>query len=62
MEQNIVVMGGDVIFIPETGQCFVDDAVRKPETYPLRSGITITEVITLAGGLAGYADSSSNYS
>ncbi len=57
MEQNIVVMGGDVIFIPETGQCFVDGAVRKPGTYPLRSGMTITEAITLAGGLAGYADS-----
>lgn len=57
MEQNIVIMGGDVIFIPETGQCFVDGAVRKPGTYPLRSNMTITEVITLAGGLAGYADS-----
>jgi polysaccharide export outer membrane protein len=57
MEQNVVVMGGDVIFIPETGQFFVDGAVRKPGTYPLRNGMTITEVITLAGGLAGYADS-----
>lgn len=57
MEQNLVVMGGDVIFIPETGQCFIDGAVRKPGTYPLRNGMTITEVITLAGGLAGYADS-----
>lgn len=56
IDQNIPVMGGDVIFIPETGQCFVDGAVRKPGTYPLRSGMTITEVITLAGGLAGYAD------
>ena len=56
MAQNIMVMGGDVIFIPETGQCFVDGAVRKPGTYPIRSGMTITEVVTLAGGLAGYAD------
>jgi polysaccharide export outer membrane protein len=56
MAQNIMVMGGDVVFIPETGQCFVDGAVRKPGTYPLRNGMTITEVITLAGGLAGYAD------
>jgi polysaccharide export outer membrane protein len=56
MAQNIMVLGGDVIFIPETGQCFVDGAVRKPGTYPIRSGMTITEVVTLAGGLAGYAD------
>ncbi len=57
MEQNIPILGGDVIFLPESGQCFVDGAVRKPGTYPLRSGMTIAEVITLAGGLAGYADS-----
>ncbi len=57
MAQNIAIMGGDVVFIPETGQCFVDGAVRKPGTYPLRSGMTIAEVITLAGGLANYADS-----
>lgn len=56
MAQNIMVLGGDVIFIPETGQCFVDGAVRKPGTYPIKSGMTITEVVTLAGGLAGYAD------
>ena len=56
MAQNIPVMGGDVIFIPETGQCFVDGAVRKPGTYPIQAGMTITEVVTLAGGLAGYAD------
>ncbi len=56
MQQNVTIMGGDVIFIPETGQCFVDGAVRKPGTYPLRNGMTITEAIALAGGLAGYAD------
>ncbi len=56
MQQNVMVMGGDVIFIPETGQCFVDGAVRKPGTYPLRNGMTVTEAIALAGGLAGYAD------
>lgn len=56
MEQNMVVLGGDVIFVPEAGQCFVDGAVRKPGTYPLETKMTITEAIALAGGLASYAD------
>lgn len=56
MANNHAILGGDVIFIPKSGQCFVDGAVRKPGTYPLESNMTITEAIVLAGGLAGYAD------
>jgi len=56
MEQNMIVLGGDVIFIPESGQCFVDGAVRKPGTYSLETKMTITEALALAGGLASYAD------
>jgi len=59
MAHNHVILGGDVIFIPESGQCFVDGAVRKPGTYSLESNMTITEAIVLAGGLAGYADDDS---
>ncbi len=56
MAYNHPILGGDVIFIPESGYCFVDGAVRKPGTYPLSGNMTITEAITLAGGLAGWAD------
>jgi polysaccharide export outer membrane protein len=59
MARNHVILGGDVIFIPKSGQCFVDGAVRKPGTYPLESNMTITQAIVLAGGLAGYADDDS---
>ncbi len=59
MEQNFVILGGDVIFVPESGQCFVDGAVRKPGTFPLKGSMTITEVIALAGGLASWADDDS---
>lgn len=57
MEQNLVIQGGDVIFVPESGQCFIDGAVRKPGTYSIGSKMTVTEGIALAGGLASYADS-----
>ena len=56
MAYNHPILGGDVIFIPESGYCFVDGAVRKPGTYPLTGNMTITEAITVAGGLAGWAD------
>ena len=59
MALNHVILGGDVIFIPESGQCFVDGAVRKPGTYSLENNMTITEAIAVAGGLAGYADDDS---
>jgi polysaccharide export outer membrane protein len=56
MVYNHPILGGDVIFIPESGYCFVDGAVRKPGTYPLTGNMTITEAISVAGGLAGWAD------
>jgi polysaccharide export outer membrane protein len=59
MAYNHVILGGDVIFIPESGQCFIDGAVRKPGTYPISSNMSITEAIALAGGLASYADDDS---
>lgn len=59
MAHNHIILGGDVVFIPESGQCFVDGAVRNPGTYPLENNMTITEAIALAGGLAGYANDDS---
>lgn len=56
MDQNMIVLGGDVIFVPESGQCFIDGAVRNPGTYSLDTKMTITEALALAGGLASYAD------
>lgn len=56
MSQNHVILGGDIIFIPESGQCFVDGAVRRPGSYPISSNMTVTEAIAMAGGLAGWAD------
>lgn len=56
MSQNHLIAGGDVIYIPESGQCFVDGAVRKPGIYTIRSNMTVTEAVTLAGGLARWAD------
>lgn len=59
MDSNHIILGGDVIYIPESGQFFVDGAVRKPGTYPISKNMSVTEAIALAGGLASYADDDS---
>ena len=59
MTQNMVIFGGDIIFIPESGQVFVDGAVRKPGTYPITHKMTVAEGVTVAGGLASYANDES---
>jgi len=56
MDQNITILGGDEIFVPKAGHCFVDGAVRKPGIYPVKSDLTVTEAIASAGGLTNYAE------
>ncbi len=56
MDQNIIILGGDELFVPKAGHCFVDGAVRKPGIYPVKSDLTVTEAIALAGGLTNYAE------
>ncbi len=56
MEYNIPILGGDVIFVPEAGHCYVDGAVRKPGLYPIKGNVNIADAIAMAGGLRSYAD------
>lgn len=56
-ELNIEINGGDVIFVPEAGMFFVDGAVRKPGAYHIARRTGLSEALSLAGGMAPYADS-----
>jgi len=53
---NIEINGGDVIFVPEAGVFFVDGAVRRPGSYPIRQSTTLREALQTAGGLQPWAD------
>ncbi len=55
-ELNIEINGGDVIFVPEAGMFFVDGAVRNPGAYHITRRTGISEALSLAGGMAPYAD------
>jgi polysaccharide export outer membrane protein len=54
-ELNLTINGGDVIFVSEAGTFFVDGAVRRPGSYPLKSKTNLQEAVLAAGGMAPYA-------
>ncbi len=57
-ELNIEIIGGDTIFVPEAGNFFVDGAVRRPGSYPLRNKMLLREALLAAGGIAPYGKES----
>jgi len=59
VELNIPINGGDMIFVPKAGVFFVDGAVRRPGSYPIRQQIDIMEALVTAGGFQPYANKSS---
>lgn len=56
---NIKINGGDVIFVPEAGVFFVDGAVRRPGSYPIKHRTIVQEALMEAGGLSPYANKES---
>jgi polysaccharide export outer membrane protein len=54
-ELNIEMNGGDMVFVPEAGMFFVDGAVRNPGVYHIKSRTKLVEALSVAGGLAPYA-------
>ena len=54
-ELNVEINGGDVIFVPEAGNFFVDGAIRRPGSYPIRNKMVLREALAAAGGIQPYA-------
>ena len=55
-EMNMEIKSGDVIYVPEAGTVYVDGAVKKPGSYPIKKQMSIFEAIAAAGGLTMSAD------
>jgi polysaccharide biosynthesis/export protein len=51
---NIEINGGDIIFVPEAGNFFVDGAIRRPGSYPIRKKLVLREALLTAGGIESY--------
>ena len=54
-ELNIEINGGDIIFVSKAGNFFVDGAVYRPGSYPIRNKIALREALLAAGGTAPWA-------
>ena len=50
-ELNLEIKSGDVIYVPEAGTVYVDGAVKKPGSYPIKKKMSVNEAIAAAGGL-----------
>lgn len=48
---NMPLQAGDVVNVPQAGTFFVDGAIRSPGSFPLSSRYTLTQALTVAGGL-----------
>jgi polysaccharide biosynthesis/export protein len=51
LSNNLLVHGGDTIFVPRAESLFVFGQVRSPGQYVVRSGTTVMQVLSLAGGI-----------
>jgi protein involved in polysaccharide export with SLBB domain len=57
---DLELQNGDTLVVPQLpNMVFVLDQVRKPGAYPYRAGLTVGQVIGLAGGLGDHAKPSS---
>jgi polysaccharide biosynthesis/export protein len=48
---NMPVQAGDVVNVQQAGMFFVDGAVARPGSYPLNHPYTLTQALSVAGGV-----------
>ena len=55
LSQNVNLLHGDTIFVLRTEVVYVFGEVRNPGQYPIRSGMTVLQALSLAGGATEFA-------
>ncbi len=48
--RNVELFDGDTVFVPQAELVYVFGEVKNPGSYPLRSGMTVLQALSLAGG------------
>ena len=51
LAQNVALQSGDTIFVPRARSVFVSGQVRSAGEYVVRKGMTVRQVLALAGGV-----------
>jgi polysaccharide export outer membrane protein len=50
-ERNIALRAGDTVYFPRAAQVYVMGSVARPGPYRYQEGMTVLQVLTLAGGV-----------
>ena len=51
-EQNVILEGGDIVFVPRAAQVFVTGQAARPATFKYIDGMTVQDALQLAGGIS----------
>jgi polysaccharide export outer membrane protein len=51
LSQNVSLQPGDTVFVPRAETVFVSGQVQSPGEYVIRKGMTVRQVLALAGGV-----------
>lgn len=51
LADNVALRPNDTVFVPEAPQVFVSGEVRSPGAYPYQPGLSVRQLISMAGGL-----------
>ena len=51
LSQNVTLQSGDTIFVARSESVFVSGQVYRPGEYSIRAGMTVRQVLALAGGI-----------
>jgi polysaccharide biosynthesis/export protein len=55
---NLALLHGDVVNVPVAGKVFVGGEVRNPGGFSLTKRLTVSQAVTLAGGVTSFANGS----
>jgi polysaccharide export outer membrane protein len=50
-DRNIALRAGDTVYFPKAAQVYVMGSVARPGPYRFQEGMTVLQVLTLAGGV-----------
>jgi polysaccharide export outer membrane protein len=50
LSDNVLLRGGDSVVVPKAATAFVSGHVVSPGEYPIRKGMTVRQLLALAGG------------
>jgi polysaccharide biosynthesis/export protein len=51
LETNVALRPNDTVFVPEAPQVFVSGEVRNPGAFAYRPGLSVRQLVSMAGGL-----------